>query len=45
MNSGRADVNYVTEGFLHMLKETDRFLASLAEYGGICAWHISGEEG
>ena len=37
MNFGVADVNYVTEGFLRMLKKINRFLASLAEYGGICA--------
>lgn len=28
-----------------MLKKSGRFLGPLAEYGGICAWRISGEEG
>lgn len=37
MNFGLADVNYVNEGFLHMLKKINRLLASLADYGGICA--------
>lgn len=45
MNFGLADVNYVNEGFLHMLKKINSLLASLADYGGICAWYISGKWG
>jgi len=36
MSFGLADVDSVTEGFLHRLKKISRFLASLAAYGGIC---------
>lgn len=33
MNFGLAEVNFGSQGFLHVLKETNRFLA---ESGGVC---------
>lgn len=45
MNFGLADTNDVTGRFHRALKKINRFLASPAEYGGICALYKSGEEG
>lgn len=36
MNFGLAEVNFGSGGFLHVLKETSRFLLPLAECGGVC---------
>lgn len=36
VNFGLAEVTCGSEGFLHVLKETNRFLAPLAEHGGVC---------